>query len=109
MSTTEDKKPGGSTLQLLAWAIFIVAGWGVFAYLLLVASGGLTAAWEWVRSLPLLIQLVMWLLLLPWMLALWISQTPWAPAVRIILIAGIALATFWISIPPLFRRSRGGQ
>lgn len=109
MSTTEDKKPGGSTLQLLAWAIFIVAGWAVFAYLLLVAPGGLTAAWEWVRSLPLLIQLVMWLLLLPWMLALWISQTSWVLALRVILVAGLALATFWISIPPLLRVLSGSR
>jgi len=105
MSTTEEKK--GTRTQALMWAAFILVGWAVFAYLVLAAPGGLPAAWSWVRSLPLVIQLVMWLLLLPWMVALWISQTSWAPALRFLLIAGLALATFWISVPPLIRLLTG--
>jgi hypothetical protein len=97
----------GSRVQTWAWAAFILAGWAVFLYLLLAAPGGLPAAWDWVRSLPLLLQLVMWLLFLPWMAALWISQTSWPLVLRVLLIAGLALATLWISIPPLIRLLTG--
>ena len=105
MSTTGEKT--GSRAQAFTWAAFILVGWAVFAYLLLAAPGGLPAAWDRVRALPLLVQLLMWLLFLPWMVALWISQTSWAPALRVLLIAGLVLATFWISIPPLVRLLAG--
>ncbi len=59
-----------------------------FAYYLLTNPAVLAQTWAWIRQLPLLVQLVMWLLFLPWMIALWIWVQPWAVALRFVLVLG---------------------
>ncbi len=59
-----------------------------FAYYLFTNPAMLNDAWAWVRQLPLVVQLVMWLLFLPWMIALWIWVQPWAVALRLVLVLG---------------------
>lgn len=59
-----------------------------FAYYLITNPGALDAVWTWVRALPLLVQLVLWLLLLPWMIALWVWVQPWALVIRLVLVVG---------------------
>jgi hypothetical protein len=40
-------------------------------------GGGIDEVWDRFRDLPLIAQGVGWLLLLPWVLAVWITQTGW--------------------------------
>jgi hypothetical protein len=70
-----------------------------FAYYLFSNPTVLADIWAWVRQLPLLVQLVMWLLLLPWMLALWIWTQPWALAIRLVLVGGTLLFTEYLVFP----------
>jgi hypothetical protein len=70
-----------------------------FAYYLIANPGMLDAAWTWVRQLPLLIQLVMWLLLLPWMFALWTWTQPWALVIRLVLVVGTLVFTEYLMWP----------
>ncbi len=70
-----------------------------FAYYLISDPSRLTDAWLWIRSLPLVVQLVLWLLLLPWMIALWVWSMPWALAIRIVLVAGIVLFAEYLLCP----------
>lgn len=93
--------------QAIAWAAFVVIGWAVFFYLMLTTPGGLDGMWSAVRSLPFLVQLAMWALLLPWMIALWIGQTAWPAWIRILLVAGLVWVTLVMSVPPLFQTLRG--
>ena len=101
-----ESRPGLRRAALIVWLVIVVVGWAVFGYLAFVAPGGLDAAWEWVRDQTLLYQIAMWLFLLPWMGALWISQTGWAEWLRVALIAGVALLTFVLALTQ-FPRTRG--
>jgi len=70
-----------------------------FAYYLFGEPSRLTEAWDWVRQLPLLVQLVLWLLFLPWMFALWVLAQPWAVALRLIVVVGTLLFTEYLLFP----------
>jgi hypothetical protein len=59
-----------------------------FAYYLFANPAVLNDAWAWIRQLPIIVQLVMWLLFLPWMIALWIWVQPWAVGIRFVLVLG---------------------
>lgn len=108
MAESIDKpKPGGSMGVTISFALFVVAGWIVFVYFTLAGPDGLAGAWISVRALPFMVQLLMWLLLLPWMLALWIANTGWPAWLRVMLIVGLAWATYFMSVPPLLQGVRG--
>ena len=70
-----------------------------FAYYLFTNPSMLNDAWSWVRQLPLVIQLVMWLLFLPWMIALWIWVQPWAIFIRLVLVLGTLLFAEYLLFP----------
>jgi hypothetical protein len=51
------------------------------------------------RELPLILQAVVWLLFLPVMAGLWIWESTWPVAVRLLLVAGIAGWNLLIFLP----------
>lgn len=71
----------------------------MFAYFLLTEPTKLAEIYAWTRSLPILVQLVIWLLLLPWMIALWIWCTPWALPIRLVLVVAALAWTNWLLYP----------
>ena len=84
----------GNTVAFLAetgvlFAIFAVL-WVAFGAALIWSQGSLDAAWAWVRSLPLIVQGIVWLLFLPVMAGLWIWETTWPVILRLVLIVGVA-------------------
>lgn len=81
-----------------AWLVVVIVGWAIVGYLTLGTTGGLDAAWAWTTDQSLLMQIAMWLFLLPWMGALWIWQTSLAEWLRIALIAGLAVLTIGLAI-----------
>jgi hypothetical protein len=83
----------------------VVALWLAFAVALLVSSGSLVDLWDRYRDWPLVAQGAAGLLLLPWVVALWVWQTDWPLAVRLVLDAGLAWATLYTFFP----RKRWGQ
>lgn len=70
-----------------------------FAYYLITDPTRLADLWTWVRALPLVVQIVLWLLCLPWMLALWVWNAPWALAVRLVLVVGLLVFTEYLMFP----------
>ncbi|MGH2428370.1 MAG: hypothetical protein ACRDGV_05715 [Candidatus Limnocylindria bacterium] len=84
----------GNTVGFLAetgvlFAIFAVL-WVAFGAALIWSQGSLDAAWAWVRSLPLIVQGVVWLLFLPVMFGLWVWEASWPVILRLVLIVGVA-------------------
>jgi hypothetical protein len=79
---------------LLFGVLWIAFGWAIVA-----SQGSLDAAWQWARSLPLLVQGFVWLLFLPVLIALWIWQTTWPIIVRVVLIAGLAWWSLQMFVP----------
>jgi ABC-type amino acid transport system permease subunit len=93
----------GNTIGFMAetgvlFAIFALL-WVAFGVALIWSQGSLDATWQWVRSLPLIIQGVVWLLFLPVALGLWIWETTWPLVVRLVLVAGIAGWNLLVFLP----------
>ena len=78
---------------------FFALLWVGFAVALVTSQGTLDQAWEYIRSLPLLAQLVVWVLFLPVMVGLWIWETTWPFIVRIALVVGIAGWNLLVFLP----------
>ena len=64
--------------------------WIAFAAGLIWSQGSLDQAWNAIRNLPLVIQVVVWVLFLPVMIGLWIWETSWPLVVRLVLVVGVA-------------------
>lgn len=93
----------GNTLGFLAetgvlFAIFAVL-WVAFGAALLWSQGSLDAAWQWVRSLPLMVQGIVWLLFLPVVIGLWVWETTWPLLMRVLLIVGVASWNLIVFLP----------
>ena len=82
----------------IAFVAFAVL-WVGFGYALVVSQGSLDEAWHWVRSLPLILQGVAWLLFLPVLIALWIWETAWPMVLRLVVIVGLAGWSLLIFLP----------
>ena len=77
----------------------VVILWVAFGAALAFDRGALDSAWHWLRGLWLPLQAVVWVLLLPWTLGLWAWQTSWPLLLRLLLVAGLALANIYAFYP----------
>jgi hypothetical protein len=73
--------------------------WVAFGVALVWSQGSIDAAWESIRSLPLIAQGALWLLFLPVMAGLWIWETTWPLVVRLVLVLGLAGWNLMIFLP----------
>jgi ABC-type amino acid transport system permease subunit len=79
--------------------VIFAALWIAFGVALLWSQGSLDQAWATIRGLPLIVQLVVWLLFLPVMAGLWVWETAWPLVVRVVLIAGLAGWNLLVFLP----------
>ena len=79
-------------------AVFLVL-WLAFGAALVLSHGSLDAAWSAIRSLPLAVQGLLWLLFLPVMLGLWIWESTWPLVLRIVLVGGVAAWNLLVLMP----------
>lgn len=70
-----------------------------FGYLMVADPARLVDAWQWVRSLPLIVQIILWALFLPWMAALWVWSMPWALGVRIAVVSVLLVGATYLLFP----------
>ena len=75
--------------------------WLAFALALYLKQEALNNTWQTVRRLPLLVQLLLWLLFLPVLLGVWIWQTSWPKWLRLTLVAGLAWWNVFLFFPRL--------
>ncbi len=89
--------------QIINIAAFVILTllWLGFGAALLFNRGILDRAWASFRTLPVLIQIVLGLLVLPVALGLWIWQTRWPAWLRLVLVIGLAWATIYTFFPAL--------
>ena len=73
----------------ILFAIFAII-WVAFGAALIWSQGSLDQAWQAIRDLPLIVQVVVWVLFLPVMLGLWVWETSWPIVVRLVLVVGLA-------------------
>ncbi|MBF4509342.1 MAG: hypothetical protein ISP10_02510 [Aeromicrobium sp.] len=93
----------GQTAGEAAWSISVfglsLVATAMLGYYLITDPGRLTELWEWTRSLNILVQGVIWLLFLPWMIALAIWVAPWALPIRLVLVIGTLGFAAWMLFP----------
>jgi ABC-type amino acid transport system permease subunit len=80
------------------FAIFAVI-WVAFAVGLIFSQGSIDQSWQAIRELPLIIQIVVWVLFLPVMIGLWIWETSWPFVVRLVLVVGVAGWNLFMFLP----------
>ena len=90
--------PMENAFNIFVFVLFAVL-WVGFAYALVSSQGSLDAAWRWITSLPLILQGVVWLLFLPVVAGLWIWESAWPLAMRLILVAGIGFFNVYLFFP----------
>ena len=88
----------------ILFAIFAIL-WVGFGVALIWSQGSLDATWQTIRSLPLIVQAVVWLLFLPVAAGLWIWETTWPLLLRLLLVAGIAGWNMLVLLPRALQAS----
>ena len=73
--------------------------WLGFAVALLFNRAFLDTVWQALRAMPMVVQVLVWLLILPVALGLWIWETSWPLWVRLILVVGLGWATLYTFFP----------
>jgi hypothetical protein len=82
----------------------MVGGWVAFAVALVASQQTLDDVWTSVRDLPLVVEGVVWLLGFPFLIALAIWQASWDEAVRLTMIAVLAVAYTYMFAPRARKR-----
>ena|SRR6476469_9655302 len=90
--------PGSAFFALMA------ALWGSFVTLLAVSPETLDGAYDWLRELPLVWELLMWIVTLPWTVAYLAYETSWEHWVRVLLVALVVAAHLGACAPRTPRR-----
>jgi hypothetical protein len=98
-----ERRPLGATI----WFVWMVAMWAGF--FVLVLAGRVEGAWSWVRDLPLLAELVLWVALFPWLLGAAVWTSSWAGWLRLLLVLGFAFGWSLVSIPRRKLLREGGE
>ena len=86
------------SINIAAFAILTIL-WLGFAVALAFNPAILDTVWHSVRGLPLLVQMVVGLLVLPVALGLWIWESAWPVWLRLLLIIGFGVATVYMFFP----------
>lgn len=100
-------RPQWGRLGGALWLAFMVGMWILFFVALV--GDRLDDVWQWVRDMPLVVELGLWLLTFPWLLGTAVWESSWAPTVRVLLVATFAVGWTLISIPRRKKTARGLQ
>ena len=107
MSTSAARHPSVRIPSgLFAYASFaiMVGGWVAFAVVLAASQQTLDDVWTAVRDLPLVVEGVVWLLGFPFLIGLAIWQASWDEALRLTVIAVLAIAYTYMFAPGVRKR-----
>jgi hypothetical protein len=79
---------------LSTYAIVIMAMlWVGFVIALIVNLEWLGLLWDWVRGLPSVVEVGIWLVFLPVMVGLWIWESSWTALVKLLALSGMVVWT----------------
>lgn len=95
--TVDRLRPESSRIGGLVWLAFMVGLW--IAFFAALAADRLDAVQAWVRDLPLVAELGLWLLTFPFLLGTAVWESSWALPLRALLVAAFAVGWTLISIP----------
>ena len=79
--------------------VAFAAIWTAFAAALIFSQGSVDQAWQAVRTLPLIVQIAVWVLFLPVMVGLWIWESTLPLVMRLLLVLGVAGWNLLVFLP----------
>ena len=85
-------------INIGAFAILTLL-WLGFAAALIFNQAILDTVWQSLRALPFVVQAVIWLLVLPVAVGLWICESSWPLWIRFILLIGLGWVTIYTFLP----------
>jgi hypothetical protein len=85
-------------INIVAFAILTLI-WLGFVAALVFNPAILDSVWHGLRGLPPIVQVVVWLLVLPVALGLWRWETSWHIWLRLLLVVGLGVATVYTFLP----------
>ena len=85
-------------INIGAFAILTIL-WLGFAAALIFNQSMLDTARQFLRGLPIAVQVVVWLLVLPVAAGLWIWETSWPVWLRLVLVIGLGWVTIYTFFP----------
>ena len=80
-------------LSTFAVLMFVIL-WIGFVIVLLKNRTWLDLLWDWVQMLPILLQIIVWLVFLPVMVGLWIWKSSWSTFVTLLALTGMLIWTY---------------
>ena len=84
----------------------MAALWGAFVTLLAVSPTTLDDAYDWLRGLPVVWEMLMWIATLPWTVAFLIYESDWQHWARVLVVALIVTVHLSMCAPRVRRSSR---
>jgi hypothetical protein len=75
-------------LSTYALLIFVIL-WVGFVFALTANPGWLDSIWDWVQALPIVVEIIVWLLFLPILVGIWIWESSWPGFLQLLGFAGI--------------------
>ena len=85
--------------------VFFAIMWIGFVVALIVDPGWLDTLWNWVRGLPLIAEIIVWVFFLPMTVGLWIWTSAGGTIVKLLGFAGLVGWTL-VAISSIFRNFR---
>ena len=83
----------------------MAALWGAFVTLLAVSPTTLDDAYDWLRSLPVVWEILMWIATLPWTVAYLVYESDWQHWARVLVVALIVTVHLNVCAPRARRSS----
>jgi hypothetical protein len=82
------------------WFGFMAGSWIAFGIAAVANPELLGDIWDWARGLPVLAEIAVWVLMLPWMLGMAVLDASWPALVEGALVAALAVGWTAVSLPP---------
>jgi hypothetical protein len=90
---TPTQVPGSTFFAMMAGT------WGAFIALLAASAGTLDDAYDWLTELPIVWEVLMWIVTLPWTLAYLVYDSSWEHWLRVLVVGLIVLVHLGITAP----------
>jgi hypothetical protein len=85
--------PGSAFFAMMAGT------WGAFIALLAASPGTLDDTYDWLTGLPIVWEILMWIITLPWTVAYLVYGSSWEQWLRVLVVALIVVVHLSISAP----------
>lgn len=85
------------SLGAILWFVWMVAMW--LAFFVLLFADRLDDLWRAILQLPLIVEIILWVLFLPWMLGMAVWTSTWADWLRVALVLCFAVGWTIVSYP----------